>query len=326
MTFSIIIPVFNGEQCIRYALDSILRQSYNKYEIIVVDDSSTDHSAQIVKCYCNQDNRIKLTHNKNKGVTSARLSGATAAQGEYIFFMDADDTLPHDALHDINTTLQQHPNCDIVIGDIIHVDGASRKLAQYGNHHINNGQELFNWIIDNRTGFLWGKLIKKDLFFSLSVVPTDMKFCEDLIQMLQLSYRAKEVRHCQAPTYEYYQTVNSACNTILTRKEYAYRFYLLCHYIALLSASNEYSEQAQSRLEAMFLYYGRLYLWVMGHWPKNDTCIKEQFKQYISKKNVMQDCILQGQRGVLTRLTAYFAPLFSIGYVFLLRHKYHRIK
>lgn len=326
MIFSIIIPVFNGEQYIRYALDSILRQSYNKYEIIVVDDSSTDHSAQIVKCYCSQDNRIKLIHNKGKGVTTARLVGATAAQGEYIFFMDADDTLPYNALHDMDITLQQYPNCDIVIGDIIHIDGASRKLAQYGNHHINNGQELFNWIIDNMTGFLWGKLIKKDLFLSLPVVPTDMKFCEDFIQMLQLSYRAKEVRHCQAPTYEYYQTINSACNTMLTRKEYAHRFYLLCHYITLLSACSEYTEQAQSRLKAMFLYYCRLYLWVMGHWPKNGVNIKKQYKKYISENDVMQDYILQGQRGILTRLTAYLAPLFSIGYVFLLKHKYHRIK
>lgn len=85
MIFSIIIPVFNGEQYIRYALDSILRQSYNKYEIIVVDDNSTDNSAQIVKCYCSLDNRIKLIHNKSKGATSARLSGATVAQNDYIF-------------------------------------------------------------------------------------------------------------------------------------------------------------------------------------------------------------------------------------------------
>lgn len=324
--FSIIMPVFNGEQYIRGALDSILKQSYNKYEIIVVDDSSTDNSVQVVKYYCNQDNRIKLIHNKNKGVTFARLSGATAAQGEFIFFMDADDTLPRNALQDINAILQQCPDCDIVIGDIIYVDGATRKLAQYGNRHINNGQELFNWIIDNRTGFLWGKLIKKDLFLSLPVVPTDMKFCEDLIQMLQLSYRAKEVRHCQAPTYEYYQTVNSACNALLPRNEYAHRFYQLCHYIALLSACDEYTEQAQSRLKAMFLYYCRLYLWVNGHWAKNDVNIKKQYKKYISENDVMQDYILQGHRGILTRLTAYFAQLFSIGYVFLLKHKYHRIK
>ena len=240
--------------------------------------------------------------------------------------MDADDTLPCNALQDMDITLQQYPDCDMVIGDIIHIESKDRKLAEYGKYKMQSGQELFNWIIDNRTGFLWGKLIRKDLFLSLPVVPTDMKFCEDFIQMLQLSYRAKEVRHCQAPTYEYYQTINSACNTILTRKEYAHRFYLLCHYIALLSACSEYTEQAQSRLKAMFLYYCRLYLWVNGHWPKNGVNIKKQYKKYISENNVMQDHILQGQRGVLTRLTAYLAPLFSIGYVFLLRHKYHRIK
>lgn len=316
----------NADKYIDKTLYSIINQTNQEWELIIVDDHSTDNSLQVIREFKSQDERIKILVNKQKGVTTARLVGATAAQGEYIFFMDADDTLPYNALYDINTTLQQHPNCDIVIGDIIHIDGASRKLAQYGNRHINNGQELFNWIIDNMTGFLWGKLIKKDLFLSLPVVPTDMKFCEDLIQMLQLSYRAKEVRHCQAPTYEYYQTINSACNTILTRKEYAHRFYLLCHYITRLSGSNEYSAQALSRLKAMFLYYCRLYLWVMGHWPKNDVNIKKQYKKYISENDVMQDYILQGQRGILTRLTAYLAPLFSIGYVFLLRHKYHRIK
>ena len=194
-----------------------------------------------------------------------------------------------------------------------------------GTHETIKEPKQFR-IIDNKTGFLWGKLIKKDLFLSLPVVPTDMKFCEDLIQMLQLSYRAKEVRHCQAPTYEYYQTVNSACNALLPRNEYAHRFYQLCHYITLLSACNEYTEQAQSRLKAMFLYYCRLYLWVNGHWSKNDVNIKKQYKMYISENDVMKDYILQGHRGILTRLAAYLAPLFSIGYVFLLRHKYHRIK
>lgn len=323
---SIIIPFFNAGQYIKRALDSILKQSYDKYEIVVVNDGSTDNSDQVVEYYCKQDSRIKLTHNKNKGVTTARLSGAAVAQGEFIFFMDADDTLPYNALENINITLQRYPNCDIVIGDIIHIDSIDRKLAEYGKRNVQNGHELFNWIIDNRTGFLWGKLIRKELFLSLPIVPTDMKFCEDFIQMLQLSYQAKDVRHCQAPTYEYYQTDNSACNAILPRKEYAHRFYLLCHYIELLSTRNEYSEQAQLRLKAMFLYYCRLFLWVNGHWPKNDASIKKQFKEYISEKNVMQDNILQGQRGLLTRLTAYLAPLFSFGYVTLLKHKYHRIK
>ena len=323
---SIIIPFFNAGQYIRRALDSILKQSYDKYEIVVVNDGSTDNSEEVVRYYCKRDRRIKLTRNKNRGVTSARLSGAAVAKGEFIFFMDADDTLPYNALENINITLQRYPNCDIVIGDIIHIDSIDRKLAEYGKHNVQNGHELFNWIINNRTGFLWGKLIRKELFLSLPIVPTDMKFCEDLIQMLQLSYRAKEVRHCQAPTYEYYQTDNSACNAILSCKEYAHRFYLLCHYIGLLSIRNEYSEQAQSRLKAMFLYYCRLFLWINGHWPKNDISIKKQFKEYVSENDVMQDHILQGQRGILTRLTAYFFPLFSIGYVFLLRHKYHRIK
>lgn len=323
---SIIIPIHNGARYIDKALHSIINQRFQNWELIIVDDHSTDNSLQVIQKFCDQDKRINLLKNRWKGVTSARLSGAAVAKGEFIFFMDADDTLPYNALENINITLQRYPNCDIVIGDIIHIDSINRKLAEYGKHNVQNGHELFNWIIDNRTGFLWGKLIRKELFLSLSIVPTDMKFCEDLIQMLQLSYRAKEVRHCQAPTYEYYQTDNSACNAILTRKEYAHRFYLLCHYIGLLSTRDEYSEQAQLRLKAMFLYYCRLFLWINGHWPKNDISIKKQFKEYVSENDVMQDHILQGQRGILTRLTAYFFPLFSIGYVFLLRHKYHRIK
>lgn len=323
---SIIIPIHNGDKFIDKALHSIINQRFQEWELIVVDDYSTDNSLQIVQKFSNQDKRINLLKNRWRGVTTARLSGATAAQGEFIFFMDADDTLPYNALQDINITLKQYPNCDIVIGDIVHIDSTDRKVAEYGKHNIQSGHELFNWIVDNRTGFLWGKLIKKKLFLSLPIVPTDMKFCEDLIQMLQLSYRAREVRHCKTPTYEYNQTENSACNTILTRREYGQRFYLLCHYIGLISTRNEYSEKAQYRLKAMFLYYCRLFLWVNGHWPKNDASIEKQFKECISKKNVMQDKILQGRRGLLTRLTAYFAPFFSLGYVTLLKYKYHKIK
>lgn len=94
---SIIIPLYNKEKFIRSTIQSILQQDFQDFEIVIVDDGSKDNSAKIIKSFT--DLRIRLVQQRNQGVSAARNRGINEAQGDYIFFLDADDTLRHDALN-----------------------------------------------------------------------------------------------------------------------------------------------------------------------------------------------------------------------------------
>ena len=93
---SIIIPIYNVEQYLRQCLDSVINQTYKNLEIILVDDGSTDNSGKICDEYAVKDNRIKVIHKENGGVSSARNAGIDIAKGEYIGFVDSDDYIEKD--------------------------------------------------------------------------------------------------------------------------------------------------------------------------------------------------------------------------------------
>lgn len=95
---SIIIPVYNTEQYLPRCIESILNQSFNDFELLLVDDGSLDASGSICDDYVEKDSRIKVFHKKNGGVSSARNLGLDNAQGEWVAFVDSDDLLPKDSL------------------------------------------------------------------------------------------------------------------------------------------------------------------------------------------------------------------------------------
>ena len=88
---SIIVPVYQVESYLRKCLDSILAQTFTDFELILVDDGSTDRSGQICDEYAEMDERVKVIHQQNRGVAAARNNGIACANGDYLCFVDADD-------------------------------------------------------------------------------------------------------------------------------------------------------------------------------------------------------------------------------------------
>ena len=95
---SVIVPIYNVEKYLKKCLDSIINQTYNNLEIILVDDGSPDNCGKICDEYAKKDNRIKVIHKENGGVSSARNKGLDIANGEYVFFIDSDDYIELDAI------------------------------------------------------------------------------------------------------------------------------------------------------------------------------------------------------------------------------------
>ena len=90
---SIVIPVYNVEQYLGECVDSVIAQTYREWEIILIDDGSTDSSGSICDGYAKKDDRVRVVHQTNGGVSSARNAGIEAANGEYLMFVDSDDTI-----------------------------------------------------------------------------------------------------------------------------------------------------------------------------------------------------------------------------------------
>lgn len=96
---SVVIPVYNGEKFIKKSIDSIIENWNGTYEIIIVDDGSTDETASICDSIAKNDTRIRIIHQKNAGVSNARNTGIYNAKGEWIIFVDADDLVQGDAIN-----------------------------------------------------------------------------------------------------------------------------------------------------------------------------------------------------------------------------------
>lgn len=101
---SVVIPVYNVEQYLKECIDSVLCQTYKNFEVILVDDGSTDNSPQICDEYVNKDGRIRVIHRKNGGVSVARNTGLDEAKGEYVYFLDSDDYI-------VDETFEKLINC-----------------------------------------------------------------------------------------------------------------------------------------------------------------------------------------------------------------------
>lgn len=329
---SIIIPVHNGEKFIRRAIESVKSQCAD-WELIIVNDHSVDATEEILIEYASDDDRIRYISAVSTGVTDARMSGVVEASGEYVFFMDADDELPSGVIKAMDDAIKNDCELDLVVSDIIDVYEDDNQPHNYGEKSFTDGRQLFNWIIDNRTGFLWGKAIRKELFESLEYVPSELKFCEDYVQMLQLSLKSKKIKHIGIPGYIYYQNPDSTCNTIKSRGAYANQFYWLAVALKRLTELSDFKNYDLytipapiTRLKVMFLFYLRLYLAVAGGWKNDSSNLKQDYKRWMNDSINYTEPLYDANRRFQTRIAYYFPRLVATVYVPVLKYKYHRIK
>ena len=117
---SIIVPVYNTEKYLSRCLRSLMNQTLSDIEIILVDDGSTDRSSVLCDNYAEMDNRIKVVHKKNGGLSSARNAGIDIATGEYIGFVDSDDTISIDMYSKMIETAKKN-NVDFVMTDYMRI-------------------------------------------------------------------------------------------------------------------------------------------------------------------------------------------------------------
>lgn len=224
---SIIVPVYNVDKYLERCIRSILNQTYENFEIILVNDGSTDNSGIICENYSKVDSRIRVIHKKNEGVSSARNIGVDNAKGKYIGFIDPDDYI-NKYMYEILINVLKKNNSDMVICDYY-------KIAEkyIDGKEINNPINIESIIVDSITGteaidklfecgekfiFTWNKLYKSYLFDGLRYKVG--KIYEDEFLAHRILYRCKSISVINEQLYFYVQRRGSIVNSEFTTKKF----------------------------------------------------------------------------------------------------------
>lgn len=167
MRFSIIVPIYNANEFLRECLESIYRQDYTDYEVLLIDDGSKDNSVDICNAYTD-DPRFILIQKENGGVSSARNMGIEKAIGEYILFIDADDILADHALHQFNKLLSNEPK-DVIFGRTATftktVQAFCFNTSEFpeGLAKDNHPNLMFLWTNRHIVNTVWGNVYKREI-------------------------------------------------------------------------------------------------------------------------------------------------------------------
>lgn len=219
---SVIIPVYNVEKYLNRCLDSVIKQSYQNLEIILVDDGSTDNSSKICDEYAQKDKRIVVLHKENGGLSDARNKGIDICTGNYISFIDSDDWLENGFYEYVYQNLE---NNDLLIFNYYLSDDRKKKLIKYRDIDLNLEKEkcISELIKANIQSYAWNKVYKIYLFANIRF-PKGKNYEDQAIMHLIID-KCQKIKYCNKAFYNYYQNPKSITHTI-NYKNYKDFFYV----------------------------------------------------------------------------------------------------
>lgn len=206
---SVIVPVYNVEKYLNRCVDSILNQTFEDFELILVNDGSPDNCGNICDEYAQKDNRVKVIHKKNGGVSSARNAGIDTAQGEYIMFVDSDDWINENMLND----MYNMPDSDMKVSSIRMI-GKDNSTEYIIDTKMYTQEDLLIGFFSEAFPIICFcgpccKLYKKDIIFNNAV-----RFNEDMSLGEDTYFNLNYIKHCKSiytseQIYYYYMRENS---------------------------------------------------------------------------------------------------------------------
>ena len=224
MLISDIIPVYNVEEYLHYAIESLEKQTYKNFEIILVNDGSTDNSGKLCDEYSEKHSNVRVFHKENGGLSDARNFGVQKAKGEFITFLDPDDYLEAYSL-ELLVSIQEKNNCDIVSTRV----KATELYNVYSNHSLTE-EDIKNVIVMDRDVFLeeafydkvatvsaCGKLYRKNI---LEIPFPKGRIYEDLYIVSEHVAKVNKIVHTPLQIYNYYKRQGSIVNSKFTSKQY----------------------------------------------------------------------------------------------------------
>lgn len=246
--FSFIVPVYNSEEYLNKCIDSILNQTFSDFELIIVNDGSTDNSSKIIESYAKKDNRVKYFYKDNGGISDARNFGVSRVNGEYIIFVDSDDYIKQDLLFRLNEEIKKEPNLDIIKYEFLYVrDGNLINENFTTEYKKDNGENIFLYLINQKRPFdmLCIYAFRTEYFKKNKFIFPKGKAHEDFALIPLIIMRSKTVLIINEPFYYYVQTNSSITRGNKLEKIKNRLNDMLYHYDNLLEEFNKLKPSEQ---------------------------------------------------------------------------------
>ena len=312
---SIIVPVYKTEKYLKRCIDSILAQSFTDFELILVDDGSPDQSGAICDAYAVQDSRVKVVHQKNKGVSSARNAGLNIAQSQYIMFCDSDDVvaptwIEHLIYYASPDVLPISSYCSTY--DEL---GKRKKLKSVIEKENVAVSEYYTYNQAGIAGFLCNALYEIDIILDNKIFFRRQKgqgdYNEDLLFALSYVTKIKKIVYTGYADYWYDVHKNSLSHAYSHNyfEKYAEKYQLWGDFVAQASILNK--KQCQKELATTFLYHALLSL--QKEVEESSLRSENHYRNFFSMVHspVLQKCISEADLSNENRHV-----------LFLIQHKY----
>lgn len=283
---SFIIPIYNVEKYLEQCIDSILQQSYRDFEIILIDDGSTDGSSRICDNYTKLDNRVKVFHKVNGGLSDARNTGLLHATGEYVIFLDSDDFWvdSNDLVLLVNKILRT--KCDFLQFNMsYYIKGKYIHWKPFDNLLLNSSDKNMIIVQLIRSGVVpmsacskiinRNFLLKNELFFIKGI------YSEDIPWFLKLLEKAKNIVFLNQYVYAYRKGVSSSISSTFSEKKYNDLLGILEREVSSLNNSNTWESWVKDSLLSFMAYeYSQLLGFSYGL-PKEKRALEwDNLKKY----------------------------------------------
>lgn len=333
MKVTVIVPVYNAENYIEACMESILCQSYRNLEILMIDDGSTDGTGELLKQFIERDNRIQVIRKENEGQSIARNLGLNLATGEYIFFADADDLLPPDA---VEALVKEVNKCtyDVVCGSYIRVETNHKEkrvsnpmgsgiVSRYNKNELRRYHAMKTKSI---FGYVWGKLYRLSFLKEHQLSFDDIReiYMEDTLFNLKL--------FCHQPAYYYTDAIVYRYHVRETSTSRRRDGEITDKLLAMLKNYKEYLQLEQCYGENLELYLPlamRVFCWaLMKESLNNPHVLKGIYRTILTFANNQEMKEAVNDRGAITsigKVTGIFEKIFFLICLLCLRRRYNRL-
>ncbi len=286
---SVIIPVYNVEEYLRECVDSVLKQTYQNFEIILVDDGSTDSSGKICDEYVKKDDRITVIHRKNGGLSVARNTGLSESNGNYVYFLDSDDYVSENALETL-LKIAEKDNSDIVFFDAVSFADTDdftvkQNYTRKSRYKTNSGLSIFAQMTENKEFHSAVPLlfIRKEFLSESKVRFVPDILYEDMVFTYQLFCKASTVSQCSDTLYFRRYRKNSIMTSSKTKKHFT-----SC--ITVYQHNSAFANEVGENNKAVYWYVSRCAFNIFNVYEKLCKADKKNCKNELKifKKDILE--------------------------------------
>lgn len=283
MKVSVIVPVYNASAFLEECLQSILSQSYQDLEIILIDDGSQDNSGEICDRYKEKDARIVVIHQNNQGASNARNSALDIASGQLITFVDSDDTIEREMIRTLYDDLIDHQADVSICSYNTVIENRPVPVGNSGKKYVFSKEESIENLISGKyfSGGLWAKIYRSDVIKNCRMDET-IRINEDVLMNFHVFEHAERTSFHDTCLYNYRANEKGITNSIHQIRGRADEFYAASE-MAKYSGGKAYFQAAEKRYYVSMLNYYQSYV-MAGRFKEKEA---RELKQTLKKEKAM---------------------------------------